>query len=149
MKQTDKNETNRRCTLFATAGYDLGLLFLRIFAGFMLLRHGIDKINNFSELSTTFPDPIGLGSRLSLLLIIATEVGGSLLVMTGLITRLAAFAIIFGMGVAAFIVHQPFTLTTSELPLLFMGMAMTILITGAGKYSLDEAIRKKICGRNK
>ena len=53
----------------------LGLLILRVLVGITMLTHGLAKLTSFSELSATFPDPIGLGSTLSLILIIGAEVG--------------------------------------------------------------------------
>lgn len=130
--------------VFTSSGKDLGILALRIFAGLMLFRHGLDKINNFEALSASFPDPIGLGSKLSATLITATETLGSILVIIGLFIRPAALAITFGMGVAAFIAHQPFSIAGSELPLMYMGIAVFLIIAGAGRYSIDEAIRRRL-----
>ena len=48
----------------------LGLLILRVLVGITMLTHGLAKLTSFSELSATFPDPIGLGSTLSLILIV-------------------------------------------------------------------------------
>ncbi|MFR5661079.1 MAG: DoxX family membrane protein, partial [Butyricimonas faecihominis] len=39
----------------------LGLLILRVLVGITMLTHGLAKLTSFSELSATFPDPIGLG----------------------------------------------------------------------------------------
>ena len=61
----------------------LGLLILRVFVGITMLTHGLAKLTSFSELSATFPDPIGLGRTLSLILIIGAEVGCSLFVIVG------------------------------------------------------------------
>ena len=49
---------------------DGALLFLRLFIGGMMLSHGWAKLASFSTLSATFPDPLGVGSTLSLLLIL-------------------------------------------------------------------------------
>lgn len=131
--------------LFTLAGANAGLLLLRLFAGAMLLPHGIQKAQNFTALSSTFADPIGLGSKFSLVLIISAEIGGSILVMTGLLTRMAALAVAFGMFVAAFLSYPgPFTMKSSETPLLYMGMFSVIIIAGAGKYSIDNALRHRL-----
>lgn len=145
MEKTKLCKTKLLCPIFTTSAQDIGLLLLRVFAGAMLLRHGLEKISNFETLSSAFPDPIGLGSKLSFILISATETIGSIFIMVGLLTRPAALAITFGMGVAAFVVHHPFTVTTSELPLMYMGIAVFFMVAGAGKYSIDETIRRKVC----
>ena len=95
----------------------LGLLILRVLVGITMLTHGLAKLTSFSELSATFPDPIGLGSTLSLILIIGAEVGCSLFVIVGAFTRLAV------------------------IPLVFY---ILLFFTGAGRISLDTIISKKI-----
>ena len=82
-------------------------LFLRLFVGILMLTHGIAKIENFDTLVDTFPDPIGLGT-LTLPLIILVEVGASILVMVGFLTRLALIPLIFSMIVAAFLTFPTF-----------------------------------------
>ena len=42
------------------------LLIVRVVFGVMLMNHGIDKWANYQELSAVFPDPLGIGSPLSL-----------------------------------------------------------------------------------
>ena len=76
---------------------DGALLFLRLFIGGMMLSHGWTKLATFSVLSATFPDPLGVGSTLSLLLILFAEVGCSCLLIFGLMTRLATLPLMFGM----------------------------------------------------
>lgn len=128
-------------------GYsDISVLFLRVVAGAMLCSHGIGKIVNYSAMHDQFPDPIGIGGSFSFLLIMLTESVGSLCVMLGLVTRLAAAAIVFGMGVAAFIAHAPFTFMGSELPLLYMVVFAGIMIHGPGRYSLDTLIWGRAIG---
>lgn len=49
-----------------STGASLFLLILRVFFGLLLMNHGIQKWSNFQELSAAFPDPLGVGSPLSL-----------------------------------------------------------------------------------
>ena len=116
-------------------------LFLRLFVGILMLTHGIAKIENFDTLVDTFPDPIGLGT-LTLPLIILVEVGASILVMVGFLTRLALIPLIFSMIVAAFLTFPTFALATSELPLMYLGIFITLLLAGPGKCSIDYLLDK-------
>ena len=111
-------------------------LFLRLFVGILMLTHGIAKIENFDTLVDTFPDPIGLP------LIILVEVGASILVMVGFLTRLALIPLIFSMIVAAFLTFPTFALATSELPLMYLGIFITLLLAGPGKCSVDYLLDK-------
>ena len=100
---------------------DGALLFLRLFIGGMMLSHGWAKLASFSTLSATFPDPLGVGSTLSLLLILFAEVGCSCLLIFGLMTRLAALPLMFGMLMAFFVIHGADPFAVRELPLLYLG----------------------------
>ncbi len=52
----------------------IGLLLLRVSVGLMmLLGHGIPKLKGFSQLMDKFPDPLGMGSQLSLISAIGNE----------------------------------------------------------------------------
>ncbi|MCK4632032.1 MAG: DoxX family protein, partial [candidate division Zixibacteria bacterium] len=69
---------------------DGALLVLRLFVGFMmLLGHGGDKLLRFGEQVTNFPDPLGLGSGFSLVLVIFAEFFCSLAIVFSVLTRLA------------------------------------------------------------
>lgn len=131
--------------IFSNTGTDYGILILRLFFGIMIFTHGLQKAAGFPEAAETFPDPIGLGSRLSYLLITATEIGGGLFVAAGLLTRLTALVLVFGMAVAAFIVHKPFTVSGSELALVYMMAFVVLAVTGGGRFSADNLLANKFC----
>lgn len=132
------------CFLSCDKWTDLAALFLRLFVGFMMLTHGIDKIMNFSSLESTFPDPIGLGSKWSLIMIILCEAGCSVLLILGLFTRLAVLPLIFSMTIAAFFTFPEIKMNTIELPLMYIGIYAAIFILGPGKYSTDKYISASI-----
>lgn len=120
----------------------LGLLALRLGFGSLMLTHGIPKLMAYSTLSSQFPDPIGVGSQLSLLLAIGAEVGCSLLLILGLFTRLATLPLIITMLVAALIVHGADPLAKKEAALTFLISYVTLLLTGPGRYALDAWVEK-------
>lgn len=116
---------------------DWAKLGLRVFIGFMMLTHGIAKIEQFDTLKSTFPATMGMSSELSLILIILVEVGCSSLVLLGFMTRLAVLPLMFSMIIAAFFTFSPISLSTAELPLLYLGIYTFILLEGPGRYSAD------------
>ena len=65
------------------------LLAVRIVFGILMMNHGIDKWANYQELSTVFPDPLGIGSPLSLGLAIFGELACSMAFIIGFLYRLA------------------------------------------------------------
>ncbi|MBF2055476.1 MAG: DoxX family protein [Candidatus Sericytochromatia bacterium] len=117
---------------------DLGLLLLRLSLGSLMLTHGLPKLQRFSELSQTFPDPIGLGSGFSLLLAVGAEVGCSLLLIFGAFTRLATIPLAVTMLVAALVIHGSDPFAKKELALLYLFPYLTLLLTGPGRFALDS-----------
>lgn len=115
-----------------------GLLILRVGIGGLMLVHGIAKIQGFSEMSAAFPDPLGLGSQLSLLLAIGAEVGGSILLIVGLASRLAAVPLAFTMLIALFVVHSADPWNVKELAAAYLLVYVSLLLTGPGSFSLDH-----------
>ena len=115
----------------------VGLLILRLGFGAYMLTHGIPKLMGFSEMASKFPDPIGLGSQLSLSLAIAAEVGCSLLLILGLFTRLACIPLAFTMIIACLVVHSADPWKAKELATVYLTVYVALAFLGAGKYSLD------------
>lgn len=122
----------------------IGLLLLRVFLGFfMLFAHGWGKLMKFGVLSSKFPDPLGVGSALSLSLAIFAEVFCSLLLIVGLLTRVASVPLLMTMLVAAFVVHGGDPWKKKEFALLYAVPCLTLLFTGAGRYSVDAWLSRK------
>lgn len=117
---------------------DSAIFFLRLFVGVMMLTHGVAKIQNYNMLFDSFPDPIGWGSRASLMLIISAEVLGSILLIVGLFVRPAALFLALGMFFATFLTFPDKAFAESELSFIYMGIYIMLLISGGAKYSLDR-----------
>ena len=122
---------------------DWGLLVLRLVVGIFMLTHGWAKLSNFAEMSQQFPAMMGLSSQAGLTLIIFAEFFCSIALILGLFTRLAAIPLIIGMAVAAFVAHGADPFSAKELSLLYFGVYVSLLLTGAGKISLDRLIYNK------
>jgi putative oxidoreductase len=119
----------------------IALLLLRLGAGGMLLAgHGWEKLVSFPDKSAAFPDPLGVGSPLSLSLAVFAEVACSLLVVLGVRTRLAAVPPLVTMLVAAFVVHAGDPWAKKELALLYALPFLTLVIVGGGRYSVDALL---------
>lgn len=119
---------------------DSAIFFIRLFAGIMMLTHGIAKIQNYNMLYESFPDPVGLGSKASLILITLTEVAGSLCLIAGFLVRPAALVLAFGMFAASFLSFPGSSFSEHELAFLFMGIFIMLFISGGAKYSLDRML---------
>ena len=121
----------------------LGLLLLRFVSGGIMLTHGYQKLIKISELKSGFPDPLGVGSDISLYLTIFAELLCAALLVIGLFTRLALVPLIVTMVVAFFIIHAKDPLGEKELALFYLVAYTTLLFTGPGKFSLDKAVLKR------
>lgn len=128
---------------------DLGLLVARMGFGGLMMAHGWPKVEMVLNGQTEgFPDPIGLGSTISLYGAAASEFVFPAAVVLGFMTRLAALPVVFTMAIAALVVHggDPLLMSggAAKEPALFYGLAfLVIAMTGPGRISLDT----KLAGR--
>lgn len=127
----------------ATAFADLGLLLFRVFIGLALaFGHGIGKlppserfIAGVAEMGFPAATFFGWASGFA-------EFGGGLLIVLGLLTRPAALLVAINLSVVVFIRQAGDPFRAQELAMLYLAAAAMLLFTGAGRYSLDEALRK-------
>lgn len=122
---------------------DMGFLVLRVGFAATLLTHGWAKFSGYSGMAETFPDPVGVGSRAGLALVILAEFFCPLLIILGLATRLATIPVIITMTVAFAIVHGADPFKVKELALLYLMAYAVILVGGAGRFSVDGCLMKK------
>lgn len=124
----------------SSSASDWVVLAIRLIFGTLMLIHGVQKIMSYDALSASFPDPIGLGSRLSLQLAIFAELFCSLGVITGLLFRLAVIPIIFTMCMAAFVAMKGMPWAQRELPVSYLLVFVLLFLSGPGRLSLDALI---------
>jgi len=123
---------------------DLGLLLLRVSLSAFMLTHGLPKLTRLLEGNAEgFPDPLGVGNTMSLVLAVIGEVLAPLMIIPGIMTRLATIPVLSAMFVAAFIVHAGDPFGSREMALLYLTGFLAVLIFGPGKYSADQLIRGK------
>lgn len=119
---------------------DVATLVLRLLFGGLFIRYGYMKLVSYDEMLSQFEDIIGIGSELSLILVIFAEFFCGILVTIGLLTRLAAIPIFITMFVAYFIAHGNDAFDVKALAFVFLILSIVIFILGGGKYSLDKLI---------
>ena len=128
---------------FRGNGVSLLILALRLFFGILFFTHGLDKLANFNELLPNFPDVLGFGSYMSLMVSIFCEFCCSLFLIAGLLVRLTVIPMMIAMAVAFFDVHDGM-FPEGELALIYLIMFIILYLTGPGKFSIDYLIDKKI-----
>ena len=127
---------------------DIGLLVLRVFPGFaMFLNHGLNKISagiaKWERLGGALTDLIGFESLKIFFGFMASyaESIGAVCSMFGLLTRLSSFLLFFTMMVAS--LKHYFEGEFSELAFLYGCIYFALIISGPGKYSVDNILKKR------
>ncbi|NIO15561.1 MAG: DoxX family membrane protein [Deltaproteobacteria bacterium] len=137
---------------------DLAALFLRILLGVVMFPHGAQKAlgwyggGGFSGTMGFFTTKMGIPYVLALL-VIAAEFLGSLGLIAGLLTRVAAFGIFSVMVGAIYLVHWKIGFFMNwfgknpgegyEYHLLAIAIALALMIKGGGALSVDRAISRE------
>lgn len=132
-------------------------LVLRLMLGIVFFPHGMQKLlgwfggHGFEGTMGFFTGTLGIPSLFAFLAIIAEGLG-SIGLIVGLGTRVAAFGIAATMTVAAFMLQLQNGFFMNwfgnqkgegyEYTLLVIGMSVALMIAGGGKWSLDRALVK-------
>lgn len=133
----------------------LALAFLRVATGLMMLfGHGWPKIGKYGDLAAGWPVPqvpilSWMSPEVSFIATLVAEILAAALLALGLLTRPAAFVMGFAMVIAAFQVHANDSFfhvpgeRSKELALMYLIPAITLLLGGAGAWSLDAKIHRE------
>ena len=111
--------------------FSLFLLSMRLLFGSLLMTHGYAKLMGFAAMSASFPDPLGIGSRYSLMLAIFGELFCSVAFVFGFLYRLSMIPMIVTMAVAFFFAH-------GGLAFVYLVVFILMYMVGPGKYSVDH-----------
>ena len=126
---------------------DLGLLLLRVFTGSLLIHHGYEKLANIENFADAFVRPLHLPFPILLSYVAAfSEVIGSWLLITGLLTRFGALAVAGTISVAIYhaIITAGFNIYLLELLGLYFAAAIAVRACGPGAFSIDELIARRL-----
>ena len=132
-------------TVFSKENFvSLGLFLLRLGVGVnMTLLHGVDRVRNYSQLANSIPDPLGMGRRHSLMLVVAAEFVGGILVTLGLAGRLAALLLAFSLSLTLFSGEAGLPWRQREATVLYLTASLAILMLGCGRWALDAVVWKR------
>lgn len=134
---------------------------LRLTLGLVMFPHGAQKLlgwfggYGFAGTMHFFTDTMGIPYIFAIMAILAESVGSVGLIL-GVFTRICAFGVGVTITVAALMVHVQNGFFMNwfgnkagegyEYHILVVGMALTLLIAGGGRWSLDSALVKKLRG---
>lgn len=138
---------------------DINSMIIRLALGLVILPHGMQKVfgafggYGFEGTMQFFTHTMGIPYVFALLAIIA-EFGGGIGLILGFATRLSAFGAGFSVLIGALMVHVQNGFFMNwfgtqkgegyEYHILFVAMALSLIFTGGGKFSLDRLISKKL-----
>ena len=116
----------------------LGLLFLRVTGSlFLLWVHGLPKLLDFKAQLQLIEDPFHLGAHLTLILAIFAEVLCPLLIVAGVLARLACLPILFVLLVALLVVHPQWSVAEGQFGWLLLILFTSVFIAGPGRLALN------------
>ncbi len=134
-----------------SASHNLSLLILRMIIGTVFIAHGGQKVFGWWQ----GPGLVGFVDHLHqtgipvflAYLAAFTEFFGGIAVLIGLLTRLSSLGLLIVMAVAVFKVHFSNGFFSQnrgfEYPLTLLGIALSLLISGAGNFSIDSLFCRK------
>ncbi len=145
--------------LFATQA-SWGMILVRLPLAASMILHGYGKVANFSAF-TNYCDNLGIPPAFAVLGA-AGEFLGGLGLLLGCLSRIAAFGVACTMATAAVTRHLipgygylmnwhgavPFGAEGFEFHTLAIGMALSVMIMGAGTFSVDYALARYL-GRSR
>jgi Predicted membrane protein len=116
---------------------------LRMVAGVMMIHNGLDKLADIPGFAEAYVQVIGLPFPIFFSYVAAgTEIVGSVLLIMGLGTRLAAASLLATMAVAIYhhIKVAGFSLPYLELASVYAACFLFLTVQGAGWFSCDQLL---------
>ncbi len=129
-------------TKYSAGAFNAAMLLLRLGVGILMMNHGYSKLIHFGEKQHSFMNFMGLGSSMSLALLVFAEFFCSLFLILGLFTRLACIPLIIATCVMVFKAHNGDIMGEGEVASLFLTGYLVLLFVGPGKVSVDGMIGK-------
>ena len=129
-------------TKYSAGAFNAAMLFLRLGVGVLMINHGYDKLVNFSKYQPEFMNFLGLGSSVSLSLVVFAEFFCAIFLVLGLFTRLAAIPLIIATCVMVFMAHKGDILGDGETAAIYLSAYLVLFFVGPGRISIDSMIGK-------
>ena len=122
---------------YSPTAFNIAMLLHRLVFGILMMSHGYNKLIHFSEKKAEFMNFMGMGSTVSLLLVVFAEFFCALFISIGLFTRLTVVALIICMAVALFKAHAGDVFGDGASATLYLSAYVLLLLLGPGKISVD------------
>lgn len=129
-------------TKYSAGAFNAAMLLLRLGSGVLMMNHGYDKLIHFSKYKEGFISFLGMGSTISLAMVVFAEFFCALFIILGLFTRLACVPLVVAMAVALFDAHNAEFFGKGEMAALYLTAYLVLLLVGPGKISVDSMTGK-------
>lgn len=129
-------------TRYSTGAFNFGILLLRLGVGILMAHHGYQKLSNFNQFSQHMPNLFGMGTSTTTGLVIFAEFFCSILLVLGLLTRLATIPLIILACYILFKINNADVFEKGETITLYLTGFLVLLFTGPGRISIDGMTRK-------
>ena len=142
MDTVTTSEVREPATAAASSLADLGLLVLRVAVGATMLQAGLIKALDFTSVLTFMDDGGWRQARFAAYMVTGAELAGGIGLLLGLLTPLAAAAVVAAM-IDAWAVNVSGAALWSDpfnVPFLVAFSATALMFTGAGRHSVDARV---------
>jgi putative oxidoreductase len=132
-------------TKHSAGAFSAAMLLLRLSFGILMMHAGYYKLVHFNQIlhgPPPFMNFLGIGSSMSLALLVFAEFFCSMFLILGLFTRFAAIPLIIAMSVALFKAHNGQVFGDGQTVALFLTGYLVLLLVGPGRVSVDSMIGK-------
>lgn len=138
---------------FEPINLDLGLLFFRIIIGLLMAFYGYEKLIHFETMAASDfwaknVNLLGFTGKIPLALTVFAELFCSILLIIGLLSRLALIPLLICMGFIIVAIMQFSVLNSGDngyeinTAFVYFIIYLALFFTGPGKYSLDSRFLK-------
>lgn len=125
--------------------YNFAILFFRVaVATELIVVHGLKKIGVGGAAAEVIPNPLGFPEALNNFIAIAANVYLPVFIILGLFTRLTALPALAVTATGYFIMHGHDSAAVRDIPFMYCISLLMIVFLGAGRYSLDNYLSKKV-----
>lgn len=115
---------------------DWAVLYMRLFAGALMLFHNIGKVQAYNEIIGSYPSVFFLSSAAVFIFITVAEVVLAMLIITGLWVRMAA--LILSLGIFMRLLWGGFG--DGEQQIVWLGIYVFFILSGGGLYAFDRMV---------
>lgn len=115
---------------------DWAVLYMRLFAGAVMLFHNIGKMQTYNEIIGSYPSLLYINPSAVFVIATVVEVLLSVLIIMGLWVRMSA--LVMSLGILTVFAWGGFGAGQTEFVLL--GIYVFLIISGAGLYGFDEVL---------